>query len=101
LLRILRAKNYSTTIFCTVPFNCTKYIPRGNSMVSLPSIALHNLLDLVLKNKSISSMCLIYVWLMFFSVFVFVDLWGYYGGQDSGFSEMKEKNVKQFLALQK
>ena len=46
-------------------------------------------------------MCLIYVWLMFFSVFVFVDLWGYYGGQDSGFSEMKEKNVKQFLALQK
>ena len=39
-LRILRAKNYSTTIFRTVPFNCTKYIPCGNSTVSLPSISL-------------------------------------------------------------
>ena len=40
VLRILRAKNYSTTIFRIVPFNCTKYIPCGNSMVSLPSISL-------------------------------------------------------------
>ena len=39
-LRILRAKNYSTTIFRTVPFNCTKYIPCGNSTVALPSISL-------------------------------------------------------------
>ena len=38
--RILRAKYYSTTIFCVAPSNCTKYKPLGNSTVTLPSISL-------------------------------------------------------------
>ena len=32
-------KNYSTTTFRVAPPNFTKYIPRGNSMVALPSIS--------------------------------------------------------------
>ena len=40
ILRFLRAKkNYSTTIFLVTPFIFTKYIPRGNSIVALPSIS--------------------------------------------------------------
>ena len=39
ILRVLRAKNYSTTTFRVTPPNFTKYMPCGNSMVVFPSIS--------------------------------------------------------------
>ena len=39
ILRVLRAKNYSTTTFRVASPNFTKYRPCGNSMVVFPSIS--------------------------------------------------------------